>query len=110
MACHKAGEETMHLESQIFIQGGQTCPHQIGSGSYPNILDGTCMDPQEYPISSAATVQSISMEWESRFFFFAWISWKKIALPKKWGGWGLKGLPLFAQALTAKMGWTLLTC
>eukprot|EP00253_Pinus_taeda_P014295 PITA_14295 len=33
----------------------------------------------------------------------------KIALPKKWGGWGLKDLPLFAQALAAKMGWTLLT-
>lgn len=30
-------------------------------------------------------------------------------MPKKWGGWGLKDLPLFAQALAAKMGWTLLT-
>jgi len=29
--------------------------------------------------------------------------------PKKWGGLGLKDLPLFAQALAAKMGWTLLT-
>lgn len=28
---------------------------------------------------------------------------------KKWGGWGLKDLTLFAQALAAKMGWTLLT-
>lgn len=25
---------------------------------------------------------------------FAWIGWQKIALPKKWGGWGLKDLPL----------------
>eukprot|EP00253_Pinus_taeda_P026585 PITA_26585 len=40
---------------------------------------------------------------------FAWIGWKKIATPKKWGGWGLKDLPSFAQALAAKMGWTLLT-
>lgn len=40
---------------------------------------------------------------------FAWVSWKKIAIPKKWGGWGLKELPSFAQALAAKMGWTLLT-
>eukprot|EP00253_Pinus_taeda_P031947 PITA_31947 len=40
---------------------------------------------------------------------FAWVGWKKIATPKKWGGWGLKDLPSFAQALAAKMGWTLLT-
>eukprot|EP00253_Pinus_taeda_P027166 PITA_27166 len=40
---------------------------------------------------------------------FAWIGWKKISLPKKWGGWGLKELPEFAKALAAKMGWTLLT-
>lgn len=40
---------------------------------------------------------------------FAWISWKKISLPKKWGGWGLKELPDFAKALAAKMGWILLT-
>eukprot|EP00253_Pinus_taeda_P006377 PITA_06377 len=40
---------------------------------------------------------------------FSWINWKKIAFPKRWGGWGLKDLPLFAQALAAKMGWTLLT-
>eukprot|EP00253_Pinus_taeda_P027180 PITA_27180 len=40
---------------------------------------------------------------------FAWIGWKKISLPKKWGGWGLKDLPEFAKALAAKMGWTLLT-
>eukprot|EP00253_Pinus_taeda_P008313 PITA_08313 len=33
----------------------------------------------------------------------------KIAIPKKWGGWGLKALPLFAQALAAKMSWALLT-
>eukprot|EP00253_Pinus_taeda_P020087 PITA_20087 len=40
---------------------------------------------------------------------FAWISWKKITLPKNWGGWGLKELPDFTMALAAKMGWTLLT-
>eukprot|EP00253_Pinus_taeda_P004659 PITA_04659 len=40
---------------------------------------------------------------------FAWIGWQKIAIPKKWGGWGLKDLPLFAQALAAKMSWALLT-
>eukprot|EP00253_Pinus_taeda_P005582 PITA_05582 len=40
---------------------------------------------------------------------FAWVSWKKIAIPKKWGGWGLKELPSFAQALAAKMRWNLLT-
>eukprot|EP00253_Pinus_taeda_P004035 PITA_04035 len=40
---------------------------------------------------------------------FTWIGWQKIAIPKKWGGWGLKDLPLFAQALAAKMSWALLT-
>lgn len=39
---------------------------------------------------------------------FAWVGWNKIVLPKKWGGWGLKDFPLFAQALVAKMCWTLL--
>eukprot|EP00253_Pinus_taeda_P033720 PITA_33720 len=40
---------------------------------------------------------------------FAWNGWKKIALPKKWGGSGLKDLPLFAKALAVKMSWSLLT-
>eukprot|EP00253_Pinus_taeda_P009046 PITA_09046 len=40
---------------------------------------------------------------------FAWIGWQKIALPKRWGGWGLKDFPLFAKAMAAKMGWSLLT-
>eukprot|EP00253_Pinus_taeda_P031439 PITA_31439 len=40
---------------------------------------------------------------------FAWIAWNKIALPKKWGGWGLKDLASFANSLAAKMGWALLT-
>eukprot|EP00253_Pinus_taeda_P004952 PITA_04952 len=40
---------------------------------------------------------------------FAWIGWQKIAIPKKWGGWGLKQLPLFAQALAAKMSWAVIT-
>eukprot|EP00253_Pinus_taeda_P011269 PITA_11269 len=35
---------------------------------------------------------------------FSWIGWNKIALPKKWGGWGLKELPIFAKALAGKMG------
>jgi len=39
---------------------------------------------------------------------FAWARWSKIATPKKWGGWGLKSLPEFAQALAAKQGWLLL--
>lgn len=39
---------------------------------------------------------------------FAWIGWHKISLPKKWGGWGLKELPIFAKALAGKMGWALL--
>jgi len=30
-------------------------------------------------------------------------------MPKKWGGWELKDIHLFAQALATKMGWTLLT-
>lgn len=42
-------------------------------------------------------------------WIFAWIGWQKIALPKKRGGWGLKDLPLFEQALAAKMSWALIT-
>eukprot|EP00253_Pinus_taeda_P010038 PITA_10038 len=40
---------------------------------------------------------------------FSWIGWQKIALPKRWGGWGLKDLASFAKALVAKMSWSLLT-
>lgn len=36
---------------------------------------------------------------------FAWVGWAQIALPKKWGGWGLKYLPSFVHALAANMGW-----
>lgn len=37
-----------------------------------------------------------------------WVKWSRIATPKKWGGWGLKNLSTFAQALAAKLGWLLL--
>ena len=40
---------------------------------------------------------------------FAWVKWDTIAKPKKWGGWGIKRLDLFANALATKMGWQLLT-
>jgi hypothetical protein len=39
---------------------------------------------------------------------FGWVKWSRITTPKKWGGWGLKHLPAFAQALAAKLGWLLL--
>jgi len=39
---------------------------------------------------------------------FAWVKWSRIATPKKWGGWGLKLLPAFSQALAAKQSWLLL--
>jgi len=37
-----------------------------------------------------------------------WVGWKKIAIPKGLGGWGLKNIFLFAQALAAKGGWRML--
>ena len=37
-----------------------------------------------------------------------WVSWKRIAVPKGLGGWGLKNIFLFAQALAAKEGWRLI--
>eukprot|EP00253_Pinus_taeda_P006554 PITA_06554 len=40
---------------------------------------------------------------------FAWVKWVTIARPKRWGGWGIKNLDLFAKALVAKLGWNLLT-
>lgn len=39
---------------------------------------------------------------------FAWTRWSLVTTPKKWGGWGLKYLPAFSQALAAKQGWLLL--
>lgn len=40
---------------------------------------------------------------------FSWVKWDTIALPKRWGGWGIKRLALFSKALAAKLGWRLLT-
>lgn len=40
---------------------------------------------------------------------FAWVGLRHIAIPKKWGGCGLKGIPSFANAIAAKMGWLILT-
>eukprot|EP00253_Pinus_taeda_P016909 PITA_16909 len=39
---------------------------------------------------------------------FSWVKWTRIATPKKWGGWGIKLLPAFDQALAAKQSWLLL--
>jgi len=38
---------------------------------------------------------------------FAWTRWSLVSMPKRWGGWGIKSLSDFAQALTAKQGWSL---
>lgn len=35
---------------------------------------------------------------------YAWVKWSRITTPKKWGGWGLKHLPTFAQWLATKLG------
>lgn len=40
---------------------------------------------------------------------FPWVSWEKIAIPKTWGGWGIKDLPIFTSSLAAKYGQRLLT-
>ena len=37
-----------------------------------------------------------------------WVNWKRIAVPKGLGGWGLKDIFLFSKALAAKGGWRLL--
>ena len=39
---------------------------------------------------------------------FAWVHWDRIGKPKKWGGWGIKDLHIFAKALAAKMGWKII--
>jgi hypothetical protein len=38
-----------------------------------------------------------------------WVRWKRIAVPKALGGWGLKNIHVFSKALAAKGGWRLLT-
>lgn len=37
-----------------------------------------------------------------------WVNWKRIVVPKGLGGWGLKNIFRFAQALAAKGGWRLI--
>ena len=36
-----------------------------------------------------------------------WVNWRRIAVPKGLGGWGLKDIFLFSKALAAKGGWRL---
>jgi hypothetical protein len=35
-----------------------------------------------------------------------WVRWKRIAVPKALGGWGLKNIHVFSKALAAKGGWS----
>jgi len=37
-----------------------------------------------------------------------WVKWKRLAVPKALGGWGLKNIFLFAKALGAKVAWRLI--
>jgi len=37
------------------------------------------------------------------------LKWDRIAIPKRWGGWGNKRLDLFSKALATKLGWKLIT-
>jgi len=38
-----------------------------------------------------------------------WVSWKRIAIPKAMGGWGLKNLFTFSKALAGKVVWRLIS-
>jgi hypothetical protein len=71
-----------------------------------------------YGLSLAHVPKSILEKIRRRCFSFLWIckkkegiplvSWKILAKPKKGGGWGLKNIHLFGQALTVKSLWRLL--
>jgi hypothetical protein len=38
------------------------------------------------------------------------VKWRKFATPKELGGWGLKNIHFFAQALAARSLWSLIDC
>eukprot|EP00253_Pinus_taeda_P035974 PITA_35974 len=37
-----------------------------------------------------------------------WVAWEKVAIPKEWGGWGIKNLTDFNISLAAKSGWRII--
>ena len=37
-----------------------------------------------------------------------WVRWERISRPKAMGGWGIKNIFLFSEALAAKGGWRLI--
>ena len=49
------------------------------------------------------------MEGKSTWENFCLGKWDRIAIPKRWGGWGIKRLELFSKAWAAKLGWQLIS-
>lgn len=47
-------------------------------------------------------------KWKQPGKIFAWDKWESLALPKKWGGWGIKRLENFSTSLAAKLVWKLI--
>lgn len=78
------------------ISASETC-----LGSYPYILDISCMDPKGHIGISQISFRFLWADTdEKRPLVLA--SKKRISLPKTYGGWGLKNIHLFARALAAK--------
>lgn len=80
------------------------------------VLEAThlyCMSLTWIPRGILTRIQNIYCRflWKGKHAgrIFAWTRWEILALPKKWGGWGIKSLCHFSTTLVAKLGWQLIT-
>jgi len=88
----------------------------LSLGGMYNVVKGVLESIPVYWLSLAKILKSILNNIRKRMFIFMWIgknikegvhliNWRKLAKPKKVGGWGIKNIFFFGKSLAAKILW-----